>query len=65
MALFFHFFFFFFFALLLLGRKLRLPLFLGVLGMRNETNFSGDCNFMSTVSVLGGVWPLPAGGLVP
>lgn len=43
------------FAFLPLGRKMRLPLFLGGLGMRIETNFSGYCNFTTiAISMLGG-----------
>lgn len=42
------------FAFLPLGSNTRLPLFLGGFGMRNETNFSGYCNFTMAIATPGG-----------
>lgn len=48
-----------------LGVRWGCGFFLGVLGMQNETNFSGSCDSTIAISMLGGkrgssAWPFPA-----
>lgn len=52
------------FAFLQLGSKMKLLLFIGGFGMRNETNFSGYCNLTMAISMLGGS-ERTASGLFP